>query len=292
MKNSLGNRIGVFDSGVGGLTVLRKIYRYLPQESILYFADTLRLPYGTRSQEEIILFVRQILDWMQSEGVKMVIMACNTSSALALEAVQSEYDFPILGLIHPGAKGAVKIGKRIGIISTMATAKSNAYKDAIAEINPQVKVWQVGCPEFVPLIEQNRIYDSYTKKVARDYLEPLMEADIDTLIYGCTHYPHLKGVLSEILSSSVQFVDPADYVVKAAQKELELMNLSNHGSLLPTRFCVSGNSDDFAMASRQWLGFTPHVEKIYLPSSKVIELSHSREIEINHSHHYAESLIA
>lgn len=163
MKNSLGNRIGVFDSGVGGLTVLRKLYRYLPQESILYFADTLRLPYGTRTKEEIILFVRQILDWMQSEGVKMVIMACNTSSALALETVQSEYDFPILGLIHPGAKGAVKAGKRVGVISTVATAKSNAYRDAIAEINPNTQVWQMGCPEFVPLIEQNRIYDPYTK---------------------------------------------------------------------------------------------------------------------------------
>ncbi len=292
MKNSLGNRIGVFDSGVGGLTVLRKLYRYLPQESILYFADTLRLPYGTRSREEIILFVRQILDWMQSQGVKMVIMACNTSSALALETVQSEYDFPILGLIHPGAKGAVKIGKRIGIISTMATAKSNAYKDAIAEINPQVKVWQVGCPEFVPLIEQNRIYDPYTQKVAREYLQPLMEANIDTLIYGCTHYPHLKAVLCEILPSSVQFIDPADYVVKAAQKELELMNLSNHDSLLPTRFCVSGNRDDFAIASKQWLGFTPHVEKIYLPSSNVIELSTPMEVTVTHNHLYAESLIA
>ncbi|WP_324281938.1 glutamate racemase [Cyanobacterium aponinum UTEX 3221] len=292
MKNSLGNRIGVFDSGVGGLTVLRKLYRYLPQESILYFADTLRLPYGTRTKEEIILFVRQILDWMQSEGVKMVIMACNTSSALALETVQSEYDFPILGLIHPGAKGAVKAGKRVGVISTVATAKSNAYRDAIVEIDPKTQVWQMGCPEFVPLIEQNRIYDPYTKKVAQQYLKPLIEANIDTLIYGCTHYPHLKGVLSEILPSSVRFIDPADYVVRAAEKELELMNLRNHGLLLPTRFCVSGNSDDFAITSKQWLGFTPHVEKIHLPSSKVIELHNSTEIEINQHHLYAESLIA
>lgn len=291
MKNSLGNRIGVFDSGVGGLTVLKKLYRYLPQESILYFADTLRLPYGTRSQEEIILFVRQILDWMELEGVKMVIMACNTSSALALEAVQSEYDFPILGLIHPGAKGAVKVGKRIGVISTVATAKSNAYKNAINEINPQVKVWQIGCPEFVPLIEQNRIYDSYTKKVAQDYLKPLIEANIDTLIYGCTHYPHLQGILAEILPLKVRFIDPADYVVKAAQKELELMNLSNHGSLLPTRFCVSGNSDDFAIASKQWLGFTPHVEKVYLPLSRGIKLSTRMDSQDNQNHLYAKSLI-
>ena len=141
MKHSLGKRIGVFDSGVGGLTVLRKLYRYLPEESMLYFADTLRLPYGSRSPEEILLFVRQILDWMQEQQVKMVIMACNTSSALALQKVQAEYDFPILGLIHPAAKSAVAHGKRIGVISTVATAKSNAYRDAIQEVNSQVQVW-------------------------------------------------------------------------------------------------------------------------------------------------------
>lgn len=276
MKYCLGNRIGVFDSGVGGLTVLRKLYSHLPQESILYFADTQRLPYGTRTKEEIILFVREILDWMANEQVKMVIMACNTSSALALEEVQSEYSFPILGLIHPGAKGAVKVGKRIGIISTVATAKSNAYQNAIKEINPQVDVWQVGCPEFVPLIEQNRIYDPYTKKVAEEYLAPLIKDNIDTLVYGCTHYPHLRGLLRDILPSSVQLIDPADYVVKAAQKELELMNLRNHDFVLPTRFCVSGEPEHFAHISRQWLGFTPTVEKIYLPS-----LSEAMEVNID-----------
>jgi glutamate racemase len=266
MEHSLGNRIGVFDSGVGGLTVLRKLYRHLPQESILYFADTQRLPYGTRSRQEIILFVREILDWMKDQKVKMVIMACNTSSALALEEVQSEYDFPILGLIHPSAKGAVKQGKKIGVISTVATAKSNAYSNAIREINPQVDVWQVGCPEFVPLIEQNRIYDPYTKKVAQQYLEPLIRNQIDALIYGCTHYPHLQGLLKEILPSFVKLIDPADSVVRATERELDLMNLRNYHSVLPTRFCVSGEPEDFATISKQWLGFTPQVEKIYLPS--------------------------
>lgn len=280
MKHSLGSRIGVFDSGVGGLTVLRKLYRYLPQESILYFADTERLPYGTRTREEIILFVREILDWMESRGVKMVIMACNTSSALALETVRSEYKFPILGLIHPGAKGAVKQGKKIGIISTVATAKSNAYRSAINEINPDIEVWQVGCPEFVPLIEQNRIYEPYTRQVAREYLAPLISAKIDTLIYGCTHYPHLKSILREILPSSVQFVDPADYVVNATQKELQLMNLRNCDRTLPTQFCVSGNPQDFALLSKQWLGFTPDVEKVYLPSTNIIELPHPENVNI------------
>lgn len=293
MKHSLGNRIGVFDSGVGGLTVLRKLYRHLPEESFLYFADTQRLPYGTRSRQEIILFVREILDWMKNQEVKMVIMACNTSSALALEEVQSEYNFPILGLIHPGAKGAVKQGKKIGIISTVATAKSNAYRNAIQEINPLVDVWQVGCPEFVPLIEQNRIYDPYTKKVAQKYLEPLIRNQIDALIYGCTHYPHLQGLLQEILPSSIKLIDPADSVVRATQRELDLMNLRNHETILPTRFCVSGEPEDFAKSSKQWLGFTPQVEKVYLPSLPSVPntplLSEVRQI---HHHLYAESLTA
>ncbi|WP_017296453.1 glutamate racemase [Geminocystis herdmanii] len=294
MKHSLGNRIGVFDSGVGGLTVLRKLYRHLPQESILYFADTERLPYGTRSKAEIILFVREILDWMSNEQVKMVIMACNTSSALALEEVQSEYNFPILGLIHPGAKGAVKRGKKIGVISTVATAKSNAYRNAIKEINPQVDVWQVGCPEFVPLIEQNRVYDPYTKKVAEDYLSSLIKNDIDSLIYGCTHYPHLQGLFKDILPSSVALIDPADYVVKAMEKELELMNLRNHDLVLPTRFCVSGEPEDFAKISKQWLGFTPTVEKVYLPSiTTVTDIVTPLEMRENKQNYlYAESLIA
>lgn len=273
MKQSLSKKIGIFDSGVGGLTVLRKLYRHLPNESILYFADTKRLPYGTRSRYEILQFVREILNWMETQQVKMVIMACNTSSALALEEVQGEYDFPILGLIHPGAKGAVQHGDRIGVISTVATAKSNAYHNAIKEINPTAQVWQVGCPEFVPLIEQNRIYDPYTKTIAQEYLQPLIDHQIDTLIYGCTHYPHLQNILKEILPAKVQLIDPAEYVVKAAETELEVMNLKNNQALLPTRFCVSGNPEDFARLSKQWLGFTPQVEKIYLqPQLSIVDL--------------------
>lgn len=148
--------IGVFDSGVGGLTVLRELYRQLPQESALYFGDTARVPYGTRSTAEILQFVREILDWMTDQGAKMIIMACNTSSALALEAVRAEYAVPILGLILPGARAAVQQGRRIGVIATPATAASNAYRQAIQEIEANAQVWQVGCPEFVPLIEQNR----------------------------------------------------------------------------------------------------------------------------------------
>ena len=256
--------VGIFDSGVGGLTVLRQVYEQLPNESIIYFGDTARLPYGIRSQEEIIQFTREIIFWMENQGVKMVIMACSTSSALALETVRSEFKVPIMGLILPGAVTAVKAGKRIGVIATPATAKSNAYKLAIQEINSNAQVWQVGCPEFVPLIEQNRIDDPYTKEVARTYLEPLLEKDIDTLVYGCTHYPHLATLLRSLLGESVTLVDPGKSVVEACNQELDLLGLKNTFPPLPTRFAVSGSPQQFAQSSVQWLGCTPMVESVNL----------------------------
>ena len=265
MRNSQPSPIGVFDSGVGGLTVLRELYRQLPQESFLYFGDTARLPYGDRTAAEILQFVREILTWMEGQQVKMAIMACNTSSALALETVRQEFPFPILGLILPGARAAVRRGRRIGVIATPATASSNAYYHAIQEIDLTVEVWQVGCPEFVPLIEQDRLNDPYTRKVALKYLRPLVERQIDTLIYGCTHYRLLENTLREILPPAVQLVDPAEYVVRAAEKELELMGLKNSLPSSTTRFCVSGCPERFAQLSQRWLGYYPAVEKIHLP---------------------------
>lgn len=258
-------RVGVFDSGVGGLTVLRELYRQLPNESVLYFADTARLPYGTRPPNEILQFCFEIVSWMVQQDVKMIVMACNTSDALALEALRHEFNLPILGLILPGARAAVAKGRRLGVIATPATATSNAYRRAILEVEPTAQVWQVGCPEFVPLVEKNRLHDSYTAEVARQYLEPLLEQGIDTLIYGCTHYPHLEPVLREILPSTVSLVDPALHVVAAASQELDLIGLRNTLPPLPTHFCVSGCPQQFAQLSFQWLGCTPTVEKIQLP---------------------------
>lgn len=258
--------IGIFDSGVGGLTVLRALHRQLPHEATLYFGDTARLPYGTRSEAEILQFVREILTWMQSLGTKMVIMACNTSSALALETVQAEFSMPILGVILPGARAAVQQGRRIGVIATPATAASDAYRRAIAEIDASAQVWQVGCPEFVPLIEQNRIHDPYTAQVARRYLAPLLANEIDTLIYGCTHYPHLEPVLGEILPPAVRCIDPAHSVIVAAEQELDALGLRNNRLMDPNpdrhRFYVSGDPKAFAHLSTQWLKVTPTVEQV------------------------------
>ncbi|WP_019498445.1 glutamate racemase [Pseudanabaena sp. PCC 6802] len=265
--------IGVFDSGVGGLTVLQELNRQLPHESVVYFGDTARLPYGKRTQTEIIEFVQQILVWMQSQQVKMVIMACNTSSALALDALRQEFDFPILGVILPGARAAVKKGRRIGVIATTATVNSEAYVQAIseslAEMQSHAQIWQVACPEFVPLIESNRINDPYTLEVAREYLTPMLAADIDTLVFGCTHYPHLADVFRQILPAHVRFVDPAVSVVRAAAKELEILGLRHTDprsaiSRDLTKFYVSGDPEQFAQISSRWLNKMPTVEKVVL----------------------------
>jgi glutamate racemase len=257
-------RIGVFDSGVGGLTVLRELYRQLPNESILYVGDTARVPYGTRSASEILQFAREILTWLCQQGVKMIVVACNTSDAIAIDHLCAEIEVPILRLILSGARAAVQQGRRIGVIATPATTASDAYRQAILEADSTVQVWQMGCPEFVPLIEQNQIHTPYTKAIALEYLTPLLEQNIDTLVYGCTHYPHLSPILRTLLPPSVQLVDPAVHVVAAAAQELDLLGLKSTRPPLPTRFCVSGNPEHFKQVSVQWLGYTPLVEQVNL----------------------------
>lgn len=253
--------IGIFDSGVGGLTVLRELQRQLPSESVIYFGDTARLPYGQRSREEILCFAREILHWLQGCGVKMVLVACNTSSALALEEVQSEFDLPILGLILPGARAAVEGGRqRIGAIATPATVASQAYRRAILEATPDAQVWEIGCPQFVPLIEANRRDDARLRAVAKTYLEPLRAHDVEAVIYGCTHYPLIAPILEEILPAAT-FVDPARHLVAAAKRELELLGLQNDSGARLTRFCVSGTPRAFARRAYSWLGWLPVVEQ-------------------------------
>ena len=274
------SKIGVFDSGVGGLTVLTEITRQLPQESIIYFGDTARVPYGNRSKKEILRFVREIIAWMMGQDVKMIIMACNTSSALVLEEVRSEFPIPILGIILPGARAAVKSGRNIGVISTQATADSNAYEQAVHEIDSAARVWQQGCQDFVPLIEGDRIHDPYTLAVAKRYLEPLIENGIDTLVYGCTHYPHLAPVFRQIVPDTIALVNPAIHLTTAAQQELEILGLGRSKESAAkglTEFYVSGNPHHFATVSQQWLGYQPSVSQV---SVDVLESIHAASTQV------------
>ncbi|MEN9260863.1 MAG: glutamate racemase, partial [Thermostichus sp. HHBFW_bins_43] len=258
--------IGVFDSGLGGLTVWRTLRRQLPQERLLYFGDTARVPYGGRSPEEILAFVRQILAWMQAQPVKLVVMACNTSSALALEQVRQEYALPIFGLILPGAQAALAQGSRIGVIATTATVNSGAYSKAIREysaLNPKrfphpVRCWEQACPEFVPLIEAGESDSPALRQAAERYLQPLLQHGIDTLVYGCTHYPVLDPILRPLLPRSVRRVDPGVALVGSLAQELGLWGLrhppgnrrgSSHVPVFQGdghRFCVSGDPERFA----------------------------------------------
>ena len=257
--------IGIFDSGVGGISVLKELYRQLPKETFIYFADTARLPYGTKSQTEIVQFVRQVLTWMQKQGVKMAIIACNTATAAAIDRVAVEYNFPIIGMIEPGAKTVVhRSSKRIGVIATLHTVNSNAYLNTILKIDPSILVFQVGAPTLVPLIEQGRIDDVYTLEVVQQYLEPLIAKQIDTLILGCTHYPHLIHLFRQILDSSVQIVDPAIAVVRTAAQELQSLGKLSDRSPHCTSFYVSGNPEEFAQRVQQFIGFTPRVEQFCL----------------------------
>ncbi len=268
-------KIGVFDSGVGGLTVLREMYAQLPHESVIYFGDTARVPYGNRTKSEILRFVREIIAWMINLEVKMIIMACNTSSALVLEEVRSEFPIPILGIVLPGARAAVKQGRKIGVISTEATARSNAYQQAVLEMDPAAKVWQVGCQDFVPLIEGDRIRDPYTLAVAKRYLTPLIEAGIDTLVYGCTHYPHLAPVFKQILPGSIALVDPAEHLTLAAAQELKILRIRRPVSAAAstTEFYVSGDPEKFANVSQQWLGYRPQVQQVAVSTLEMVHAS-------------------
>ena len=198
--------IGVFDSGVGGLTVVREIMRNLPNERIVYFGDTARVPYGSKSQENVIRFSKQIIHFLQTQGVKAIVIACNTASALALDAVETDLDIPIIGVIKPGAHMAAKAthNKRVGVIGTESTIRSRTYDRFIQQQDPEIVVFGKACPLFVPLVEEGWLKDSVTEEVARRYLSELLRKDIDTLVLGCTHYPLIRSLVGKIAGDACQ----------------------------------------------------------------------------------------
>ena len=191
--------VGVFDSGVGGLTVAREIMRNLPNEDIVYFGDTARVPYGSKSKDNIIRYSRQIIHFLQTKGVKAIVIACNTASALALETVKEEFDIPIIGVVEPGARAALAVTetKKIGVIGTEATVRSAMYEKIIQGTRPDVTVLAKACPLFVPLVEEGFKKHHVTDEIIDFYLSSLKESDIDALILGCTHYPLLRSKIRE-----------------------------------------------------------------------------------------------
>ena len=253
--------IGVFDSGVGGLTVAREIMRQIPNERIVYFGDTARVPYGSKSKDNIIKFSRQIIRFLQTENVKAIVIACNTASALALDEMQQEFDLPILGVVKPGAKVAVETtaNKRIGLIGTEANIRSGVYTRYIKSLDDEAKVFEKACPLFVPLVEEGWLHDDITLQVASRYLEKLKEKDIDTLIMGCTHYPLIRSTIRKVMGDKVNLVNPAYETAIELKNLLERDNLANKCDVdSPSsmyRFYVSDAEEKFKLFANSILPF-------------------------------------
>lgn len=203
--------IGVFDSGIGGLTVAREIMRQMPEERIVYFGDTARLPYGNKSKATVIRFSEQIMRFLRTKGVKAIVIACNTASSHALEALRKSEDIPIIGVINAGARAAVSATKngKIGVIGTEGTISSMAYSSVLKEMNPDVEVFGKACPLFVPLVEEGLFHDTVTDEIASRYLSVLKEKYIDTLVMGCTHYPLIRSTIARIMGDDVTLINPA-----------------------------------------------------------------------------------
>jgi len=245
--------IGVFDSGVGGLTVAREIMRNLPKEHIVYFGDTARVPYGSKSKVTIVRYARQIIHFLRTQDVKAIVIACNTASALALDEVEKDLDIPIIGVIRPGARVAVGAtrNRRIGVIGTESTINSHMYQKLIYEEDPTITVYEKACPLFCPLVEEGWLKDPVTKEVARRYLDELLENDIDSLILGCTHYPLLRSLIREIVGEKITLVNPAYETAKELGELLKREGLENPDepadppATEPYRFFVSDMAEKF-----------------------------------------------
>ena len=211
MENKRTAPIGVFDSGVGGLTVVREIIRQLPDENIVYFGDTARVPYGSKSKNTIIRFSEQIIRFLKTKQVKAIVIACNTASALALDAVRDEFDVPILGVVIPGARAAVDAttNGKVGVVGTEATVQSGMYTKVIQEMNPEIEVIEKACPLFVPLVEEGFKEHHVTQEVIDYYLDSMKKTDIDAMILGCTHYPLLRSKIRAYMGEKIQIVNPA-----------------------------------------------------------------------------------
>lgn len=259
--------IGIFDSGVGGLTVAREVFKILQHEDVVYFGDVGRYPYGGRSKEIIHSFAHQDISFLREHDVKYIICACNTVSSVALDDLMKDFDIPMIGVIRPGAEAAVsKTGNgRIGVIGTHATINSNAYARTIHELDSKMKVFSLACPLFVPLAEEG-----YKKKatylIAEDYLQTMHDVEIDTLILGCTHYPLLKDVIADVMGDDVTLIDSGEETARVVHEQLTANSLlHSRSSQKPgaagfQNFYVSDVPEKFSQVASRFLGW--QVERI------------------------------
>lgn len=273
--------IGVFDSGVGGLTVVREMIEMLPNESIVYFGDTARFPYGTKTAAQLQSFVVEIIDFLKEEDVKFIVIACNSASAAALKTAQELFSIPIIGVIEPSAQGAVQStrNRRVGIIGTEATIKSKAYEKAIHSFDAGIMIYSQICPQFADFVEDGKVDSPEVREVAGVYLDPLISAEVDTLVLGCTHYPLLSKLVGDIMGSGVDLISSAVETAKEAKNILtrkDKLRLMNKNST--HRFISTGDGEKFLNLGSRFLGREIEmVDKISLSGSVLLpDTSHTQ----------------
>jgi glutamate racemase len=253
--------IGVFDSGIGGLTVLKELIALLPGEDFIYLGDTARLPYGTKSNEVIMRYSRENTEFLLAKGIKLLVVACNTSSAVALDEIASHTMVPVIGVIEPGARAAVKSSRtdKIGVIGTEATIASGAYTRAIQSLRPRAEIYTRACPLLVPLVEEGWTDNEIAERTVGYYLESLKASGIDTLLLGCTHYPLLRGLFERVLGARVTIVDSAIATAAAVREKLAALKLARRGGVAGAQsFFVTETPDRFVRVGRRFIG--PRVE--------------------------------
>lgn len=257
--------IGVLDSGIGGFSVVKELKRLLPKENIEYFADHARQPYGSKEQKQIEGFVVQIINFFLEKGIKACIIACNTATAAGLIKAKEFFDIPIIGVIEPGAKAAVATTSngKIGLAATEFTVNSKAYHKEIKRINPKIEIFANPCPKFTPLVELGQFEATETYQAAKEYLKPIKDAQVDTLILGCTHYPFLQKVISDIMGPEVKLVDPAYNAVLDLKKILKENNLLKTVKNRKESYYTSGSPANMRKVARAILNsFEYSVEKV------------------------------
>ena len=247
--------LGVFDSGIGGLTVYRELRRALPGARIRYLGDTARVPYGTKSAHTVIRYSLQIANYLRSQGVDAIVVACNTASAHAIEALRAEMDIPVFGVVEPGARAAVSSTRNgvVGVVGTRGTVDSQAYQKAIGALSPEVKVLAAPCPLFVPLVEEGWLDNEITHQVALRYLSPFVTEGADTLVLGCTHYPVLKKVISLVLGPSAVLIDSAEEISREVRASLLDKGLVDDTGAGEDIFEVTDSPKRFAEVGRIFL---------------------------------------
>ncbi|HDT8172086.1 TPA: glutamate racemase [Enterococcus faecalis] len=258
MRMSNQEAIGLIDSGVGGLTVLKEALKQLPNERLIYLGDTARCPYGPRPAEQVVQFTWEMADFLLKKRIKMLVIACNTATAVALEEIKAALPIPVVGVILPGARAAVKVTKnnKIGVIGTLGTIKSASYEIAIKSKAQAIEVTSLACPKFVPIVESNQYRSSVAKKIVAETLQALQLKGLDTLILGCTHYPLLRPVIQNVMGSHVTLIDSGAETVGEVSMLLDYFDIAHtpEAPTQPHEFYTTGSAKMFEEIASSWLG--------------------------------------